>query len=236
MKYTSKLILNWEEYQFAAPSGWWQPWANTIAYYPLDATNQLNDMSWNGYTLTNNAWYTFGTYWWVSCVSMTWNYDNSYLNSSSVPVWNTRTALAWIYCTRAQAANQWVVCTWTNYSTDIIWMWVWNSKGCVSDRYTADTYWTTNIINAWHLIALTWVSGSWIKLYIDGVLETTSPNYTRSSWTGFTIGSKTYTSGGSPWSEPYKGYISEVIFENKEWSAQEMSDYYNQTKSLYGIS
>lgn len=214
----------------------WQPWANTVAYYPLDATNQLNDLSWNGYTLTSNAGYTFWTYQWVSCVSMTWDSNNSHLSSSTVPVWNTRTALARVYCTRANYGPQWVVCTWNNYAYNIVWMWVKQNKGYVTDWKTADTSWTTNIVNAWHLITLTWVSWNWIKLYVDGVLEATSPTYTRDTWTWFTIGSKTYTSNLSAWSEPYQGYISEVIFEDKERTAQEASDYYNQTKTKYWIS
>ena len=50
MKYTSKLILNWEEYQFAAPEQWWQPWANTLCYFSLNGT--ADDSSSNQYTWT----------------------------------------------------------------------------------------------------------------------------------------------------------------------------------------
>ena len=230
----TKLMLDWEEYLIREYQAWWQPWANTVAYYPLDATNQLNDLSWNGYTLTDNAGYTFWTYQWVSCVYMTWNY--SHLNSSTVPVWNTRTVLARIYCTRANYNQQWVVCTWSSYQTDIIWMWVYQNKGYVTDWYTGDTYWTTNIINGRHLLAFTWTSWGWIKLYVDWVLDTTSPIYTRSTWTWFTIGSKTYSDPWSAWSQPYQWYISNVIYEDKIWTADEIQAYFNQTKSLYGIS
>lgn len=216
------------------PTGW-MPWANTLAYYPLDATNQLNDMSWNNYTLTQNTWYTFGTYAGVSCVSMTWDANNSYLSSSSVPNGDNRTALARIYCTRWNYWNQAVVCTWVSYMTDIIGMWVSQNKWYVSDRKTADTSWTTNVINGRHLLAFTWTSWSWIKLYVDWVLEATSWNYTRSTSTSFTIGSKTYTDSGSQWTEPYQWYISNVIYEDKIWTAQEISDYYDQTKANYGL-
>lgn len=215
---------------------WWTPWANTVGYRPLDATNRLNDLSWNGYNLLDNAGYTFWTYQWVSCVSMSWANNNSHLNNTYVPFWNNRTALAWIYCTRTQSADQGVVCIGTDYNTQIVGMWVQSGKGYVTDRKTADTAWTTNIMNAWHLIALTRTSGSWIKLYIDWVLEATSPSYTRSSGTWLTIGSKTFSSGASPWTEAYQGYISNVIFENVVWTAQEVLDYYNDTKSNYWIS
>ena len=32
------------------------------------------------------------------------------------------------------------------------------------------------------------------------------------------------------------GYFSDAIFENAAWSDTDVSDYYNLTKSLYGIS
>ena len=42
------------------------PWSSTIAYYPLNSSTTVNDMSGNGYTLTND-WASFWTYGWVDC-------------------------------------------------------------------------------------------------------------------------------------------------------------------------
>ena len=46
----------------------WLPNKDTIAYYPLNATTTVNDMSGNSKTLTNNN-VTFWTYNWVDCAN-----------------------------------------------------------------------------------------------------------------------------------------------------------------------
>lgn len=41
--------------------GWWQPWAKTIAYYPL--TTNANDTSWNNNDLTADSSITYSSNW-----------------------------------------------------------------------------------------------------------------------------------------------------------------------------
>ena len=43
----------------------WQPWANTLCYYPFDT--DYSDQSWNGYNLTNRWATTIWTKWGVDC-------------------------------------------------------------------------------------------------------------------------------------------------------------------------
>ena len=62
----------------------WQPWANTVAYYPLTSTTTVNDLSGNGYTLsTHDTLPTFWIYQWVDCAS----FNSNSLKTSSVNPW-----------------------------------------------------------------------------------------------------------------------------------------------------
>jgi hypothetical protein len=216
-------------------SGWWQPWVNTVAYYPLDSTNTVNDLSGNNYTLSGLG-YTFWTNQWVDCVSMVGTFWQSYLNNSTIPVWSTRTWLAWVYATTANSSQQWVICTWTYYSSTIVWMWVYQNDAYITDWRSFDTKWTTNIIWWWHNIWFTWTSWWPIYLYVDWVLEATSTNLGRRDDTWFTIGAKTKEVWLWDWSEPYTWLISNVIFEDVAWTAQDFADYFDLTKWNYWIS
>jgi hypothetical protein len=85
--------------------------------------------------------------------------------------------------------------------------------------------------NQWVYAVVTY-DGSSMKIYKNWVLNTSaSPSYDI-SWDTNPLKIWAY------WNSSYcfYGYMSEIIIENKIWSAQEVANYYNQTKSLYGIS
>lgn len=214
--------------------GWWQPWANTVAYYPLD-TN-FNDFSWNWYNLSKGSWTFITTLSWVGCASFNGEQNQAYAANSSVPAWNTNSALAWVYCTRGNYTQQWVLCSGSNSDTwEIRWMGVVQNKAYVTDWKTFDAPWTSDIYNGWHLICFTRTSGQWIKLYVDGSLETTSTVLGNRSATWLTIWAKSVWWPYLNHTEPFKWYISNVIFENKIRTATEILDYYNNTKSNYWL-
>lgn len=229
-KYIDRYYLNWELYgiKFAGWGGWWQPWANTIAYYPLNSTNTVNDLSWNNYNLTNTNT-TFGTNAWVSCASF--NGSNSKLTATiwTLPQWaNARTTSLWVY---SQADTRSIMWYWANRTR--YWcreMMHGNSSewfGIVC--YYIDEYSWENILDAWTLVTTTY-DGDYIKIYINWELQYTSTAYTlETSWGNFEI--------GNPYSTNYfYWYASNAIIEDKARTAQEIQDYFDQTKSLYGIS
>ena len=206
------------------PSGW-QPWANTIAYYPLNSTDNFNDKSGNWYNLTNSN-VTIWTYQQVSCAYFNWN---SYATNSSVVNGTTRTLSAWVYITTNTSSNMWVICTWDTFNS-FVGLWVNSWKWYITDRWYHDERWTISILNWWHLLTATITNWTTMILYTDGV-QNASYNFNRSSWNSITIWART----GS-WTEKLTWYVSEVILENKARTAQEVSDYFNLTKSQYWIS
>lgn len=65
--------------------GWWTPWANTVAYYPLNSTSQWNDMKGMGtaYNLaTSHTAPTYWTYQWVDCAYFNWS--STEINNDSI--------------------------------------------------------------------------------------------------------------------------------------------------------
>lgn len=210
------------------------PWANTLAYYPLTTVTTYTDQSENHNDLTNN-WIVFGTYQWVDCASMTgtqwWTVTINALPSS----W-ARTILCWCYIISPIAAS-------TEFN--VVWYWEnWYHKSYqlyyndwqLSVRTYYDdagmVYNTTtmqNYVNKWMLL---WWVYDWTdnKLYIDKTAIAT-----------VTVSLDTWSKILAVWKWPVLSkwinwYVSEVIVEDKAWSAQDIEDYYEATKWKYWIS
>lgn len=231
MWYKLKKIYIWTNQ--VRPS-WWQPWANTIAYYPLDNTNTVNDLSGNNHTLTNVWNVSFDS------LSTTFNWSN-YLYCS--PLWETVpfTVSFYLYITDSSwdSVEKWLVRhTWGNYygwSTTIlnhssmphtkdIRVWTEPNNNC---SYTSSTP-----SNWWHNIVVVCDSTN-MKLYVDWVFQSNNTAVAQTwTWWYFTIWTEYWTS----FDNNYKWKISKVIVESIERTAQEIADYYDQTKSLYWIS
>lgn len=200
------------------------PWANTIAYYPLTASSTVNDESWNSNTLTNNSGVTFWTYQWVDCAYFD---GSSYLTQTSLSYsWGSITMSAWGYSVarNVEWSDEWFVRFWPNF-----WCYVWWSSRAL-------------VCSPWGIGTQTWVSESWWKLvtvtfdgtdmnlYINWTLDASNqPTIPTGSWLAIW---NTSTS----WSFVWQWGIGDVILESVAWSAQEVSDYYDASKTYYGIS
>ena len=205
---------------------WWQPWANTIAYYPL-STN-FNDQSGNGYNLTtSNA--SISTAGGVACA-----YFNTGKAYNSTPsVWTQRTLSAWVY----NIYTSWDrIIIWTGASTsNYNWMYLAVSygKAQISDFQAV---WIASISltqNVWHnLVAVN--DNTSMKIYVDWVLQASGTHdHTNASiwvWVWGRSFSSSYDSSNN-----CMGYISEAIIESAVWTDQYVAKYYNSTKSNYWL-
>lgn len=207
-------------------SEWWQPWANTIAYYPLDT--DFNDASGNWFNLTGSNWAIIWTLNWVSCLDLT--ASNSYVSwtVSWLPQWSSvRTNMLWIYG-NASWQNPWYQ-YWTSSfnQADVLF----NLNPIGWSQYWGSMMSSTYGQWAWHHVAVVikWTWSAWQELYIDGQLATSWTMTVNTNWTTLYLGRCT-------WDGTYlDGYISKFIVENKVRTAQEVADYYNQTKWNYGL-
>ena len=180
-----------------------------------------------------NSWVSFWTNAWVDCASFS---SSSYLsnNSFGVPQWKVAlTVSAWVYYT--SVTNN----LYSFFSMWATWHKAFANANCQPINIT--DYWNDvhSSVNAqqwqWYHIALTaeqW-NNNW-KIYVNCV-DVTSwwavSSYAWIGWTNFRINWFFWQSWyGINW------YMSNFIVENATRTAQEISDYYNQTKSLYWIS
>ena len=209
---------------------WWgrQPWANTIAYYPLKW--DLNDYSGNGYNLTNSGG-VLSNIWWIDCVYYD-NWTSSYNNS--IPAWATRTLSARIYKWEIPSHSEVILRPWwwTRGRTGVgVASDGWVMKAFISDYSTLWINSATGISTSTRTNIVWIVESTNMYLYVNWVLE--------ASWT------RSYASTSSSWfilgksdtqDDNYKWYVNNVIFEDKARTAQEVLNYYNQTKWNYWIS
>ena len=215
---------------------WWQPWVNTIAYYPLTSTTTTSDESGNGHNLTNSG-AAFGTYGGVDCVYLD--------NTDSKKLYTT---ISWLSGNPIFTVNVYVNRQWTTNSDwwqlFVVWS-IGSSRRCYWNairtdwRYLTWTRWwgearstVTNTLDNWELITVV-KDGSNTIVYRNASEIASWTITTNISSTDFTIGSFNYQ---NTFYQSFYWYLSEFILEDKARTAQEVADYYNQTKSLYGIS
>lgn len=206
---------------------WWKPWANTIAYYPL--TENANDYSGNGYNGTAWSWVSFTNMWTLKYASFNWTS-------------NWKISLPWFWTPSALTTSIWVKTTVT-WTWKIFWglnspsnnanlyfsienwniaLTMWN--GSSDNRVT----WSTINDGNWHNVI--WVFWGWeLKIYVDGTyISNTSTSVSALNNNNWAIG----------WWVSWNGIVcslSENIIENVQWTAQEVANYYNQTKANYWL-
>lgn len=235
----NKHYFIYEEEVWPTPWGW-QPWVNTIIYYDFEHTNWTAE--------TNMAWISNydGTYQATPTISTlasgkkiltvnqdnalntnntlsTLDYDNSTINIWFNPVSITENFYFW--------QEWWGVQWWTIMCSDYRWScWVclWVDANHMSATLN---YWN------WQNIVITnnWTNST---AYINGV-QVWQTTMTTSTWDKyFHVGGMNNYAVPSPQTATRLGKASfwSVIIENKSRTAQEISDYYDQTKWDYWIS
>ena len=187
--------------------GWWKPWANTLAYYPLE--NDTNDATWKtsfSWTLVKNwIWYKATAlssfdYWEVASFLNFWVCVNAYPSWNKVICINGRNW--WYYPSHSWAFNQKI---FSFYNSSYSWY----------SASFAPTTWT------WHNISV-WYDGSKTIYSIDGVVSDLWTNV----WYSFDY--------KFLW-DAMDVNLSKIIVEKECWTADEIAWYYNQTKADYWL-
>ena len=206
--------------------GWgWQPWANTIWYWKLE--ENTNATVWTT-TSSNNVTFTTLASWKKVAV---FDGSSSRIVIPALPTWTNNTYLA-----RVNKTGNW---TWEMQAIVLCW-WSWKKgvalrtntspRWCMSSQFNAWTNltWATSN-NTWYFVAIV-QNSSWSIYYLNWSQASTSSV----TWANSNTWSAIWSNSGAQ--DYFKWYISEVIVENKAWTDQEVSDYYNQTKWDYWIS
>lgn len=237
---------------------WWQPWVNTLGYWPLTSTTTTSDESGNNLNLTNAGEAIWETVDWISCMYCNGNVSGTgyvYTTALTTPPTDITINI------RAKASNDW---TWEYarwlFDTNFGYLPEWNNW-IRWEFYSGNGYpyvlvgnwwdwcpWSFNefdytgvIYSAIQSRTLWTVTYDWsthdVAIYRNWVLAT--------SWTiSAHIPTTWWTDNFTLWigwrdhavNRRWKWWISKTILESKARTAQEIADYYDQTKWDYWIS
>ena len=204
--------------------GGWQPWANTLLYVPMKT--DLTDHSNNHFTLTNTG---------VSLVSNQADIDVWYFNGSSYLSWANSSLFnfgdihIWVWVKMAAIAHDQMIFAWVSNWNFFFGYGMGNYWGIGRNGIAWDGYYSYALnTGTWYYVTL---DRSWNSLNISVNTSTVwtwtnNKTYTTSWW---------YQIGNDGTGTLINWYMSNLIIENKAWTAQEREDYYNQTKANYWI-
>lgn len=208
------------------PTAQWQPNANTMLYCPLKT--DIADYSLSPKTPeTSKSVPTFTINWWIQCALFNSNYFSYVINDSGMQNFTVSMFLS--------QTNT----SWRNIATSLIWInmqtrnpnvWIHNGKWWFTwwngdnEDGSATQNWTNIILTS---------DNSAIKLYVNWILQITQTTIYSSSVITFADIWKRKQQYDN--NEYYDGYMSEYILEDKVRTAQEILNYYNQTKWNYGL-
>lgn len=217
----------------AKEESWWKPWANTVVYYPLDT--DFNDYSWNWKNLTWRNWAVIWTLNWVRCLDLTATNSSLYGVVSNLPQWNQdRTNMFYV---QWRAFGTYVVyhywTSWNYHQEDTVWTNDAFSSKCISWSsywYGVDSPSNYGQINQRMHIAITTSGSSDQKMYINWqYVANWNETGLNTQWVNLWLW------GLYNWNYPLNWYLSKFIIEDRVWTDQEISDYYNQTKWDYWL-
>lgn len=199
------------------------PWA--VAYYPL--TQNGNDYSWNWNHLTTVWTITYSNQWAETAL-----WPSNYLynaNPTNIPIWNSpRTYAFWAYVT----TNGYPVYIWWNSAGQAF---IVNYRTSSQWHLTTFSYdWTrlTRPANWWYCHVCTYDWSTW-KWYVNNS-EIYSWSITTNTTTGIWVFNNiTWTDSGA---SNFSWKVWHLAIIGRVRTATERTDYFNQTKSLYGIS
>jgi hypothetical protein len=202
------------------------PWSNTLLYLPM--TDDLLDHSWKSVTVTNNG---------VSISSWTWYFNGSwYLSIPTADniLWNVFT-ISWYWKVSARPTYSAIFATRNSTSWWLTVQYEWTHLFASTATNNWDLIAVGNIFtknNVWENYVLVRKVTNW-ELYKNWVKVWTATSW---NWNIIQSWSASFIwRNGADSATNITWYIGQFIIENRAWTAQEVSDYYNQTKSNYWL-
>lgn len=205
----------------------WQPWADTIAYYPFkwDVENKVDwalATLWSG----SSIWSDYAT---LSQSIITCPLASTFDASSvfTFSIWANYYQTSWNPRLVSDSSSNpfYLILKWTFYQDFPLWVIInWTPDENANYLGAFDG------LNTWNnvIIAYPW---SWTDVYVYvNWVKHTYPNWFASQGT-----SNNLILGYSNSPDYAYFYVSEMILETKQWSDQDALNYYNTTKSNYGL-
>ena len=220
-----------------------EPWADTVAYYPLEAnTNDYSGNNRNAVSTTWNLTFTTSTDGYA-CANFPWStYIEYWTQWSQINYWTTWCTIAlWLWDIGNNAGTSYDtngVLSWHVASDNNILIWiassnnVWGTGNLMfvsknqAQAVTNSSLYNTNWM---HLYTFTTATDGTMKYYKDSVLVGTySFNFSSTpSWDDCKIW---WNNRDTRQRRYYKGKMRQVVFEKKTRTADDVLLYYNTTK------
>ena len=198
---------------------------HTLCYLPMSAKTTTTDYWTLGWTWTQNWWNFVDNYYqttWAENVSRLYTWYNTYSTYSSYTIleWVKTTSASWAF---VDINNYW---DGDNGNIDFVYN--------MFNRYNGSTWnisFTAINDGNWHLMVL--IGFQWIG-YIDGVQVSQTSTRSVSIKPRFVwVNSSRMSTSSSTW---WAWCFSNLIIEDRVWTAEEIADYYNASKEFYWIS
>lgn len=229
---TIKKIYLYKEWE------WWQPGENTILYMPLNSETTYLDEVWRS---TSNNWVVFWEYAWVDC----WFFNRNYITITDLAPTKT-TTFNWRQYDISWESYPNAMSNWTQSgfaahfkmgitSNDNV------GLECASNSTEVESHPVSGLLWSWHnIVFVNDQNAMTFAVYIDWTLwkswTTTAPyDLTARQWTRY-IWRDCYSWTSQSTNRRTYSYMSNWIIETKARTADEVSNYYDSTKSLYWIS
>jgi hypothetical protein len=218
------------------PKWEWQPWVDTVLYYDFEHTSWTaeTDLAWN-YNWTYQAtptiwtlssWKKYFDTQWTNCLNTNSTLSTIDYNNGTVCIWFNMVN-SFVYFWQERWGAQWGTIYCDNFS---------NGQFCLGPD--------NNILNTplslgvWYNIVIVndWVNTT---LYKNGQ-QMAQKNMTSSTWNRYfhvwwATTQWTPPSQTVPWNLIWNALFWSVIIENKARTAQEIADYFEQTKWNYWL-
>ncbi len=249
-----KFTLHWaiQTFHWKRPYEW-KPWANTLLYYDFENdswTTVTNKGTWWSTMNWTASWITFETLSsWKKVAQNTSSSRNNWIMSNwtqTVP--SSVTQWCWIKSSSSTSSRSWVFGFWWNGGSYLLDC---NANGAWTQfiwykALPSPEAWVFFALNStsstdgnWHLVTWTYDSVNGNKFYIDAQEKT----MTRNQWStssdptvlqAMNIRIMQSNSTGNDWSFVWQCWC--YWLEDKSWTSEDITNYYNQTKWDYWIS
>ena len=202
---------------------WWKPWSHTIAYYPLHENTDevMGNYSWTWGSATfgdNMATVTSRLY-------RSWTFFHGYTGDFTISAYvkMTTSPSYWGIMFKSDSGY--------NASLEISSYYAWTNNGANKwawvSYYNSWWYYKSSVGTNGGIYNVIWVKSSWtMYVYVNWsqIWTFTAWNYPWSWWSSWD------TANIPTWV-----ICADVIIENIAWTADEVSEYYNQTKWTYWL-
>ena len=224
-------------YEWYVPPYSRKPNANTLLYLPLE--NDVVDQSWKTPRTFSTSWITFTTVWWIKS-AYAWDADYIRLTDPyplQTDITKPITISVLLYNTTGQSSvRRCIVDFWVRNGNRLYLVYKENSTNIQRWNQETDIYGTfTSYTSQWMHLVITGSKWWYFKMYMNWNLVTTGSSVIGNPrW--YWPNSNAYQAilqdrdnyGNNRW---LKGNARELIMEQVEWSADDVSNYYTWIKA-----